>query len=267
MAGYALAVGSGLAIFGAMGLIRTTRRIRIGRFGGPAVATVTKCAKPGGLTMLDHEWTVDYTTASGERCSGVGLPPTSVRAPRKGTRITVFHDPQYPRRAQVVRWEWERIILTGLVGVPGCLLFALSFAMVVVAVFAGAGTRVARWAAVTGRSVEQFAHVAVPVMGIVAAVLLVAGVLITWRRARAAAPEPPVEPSLSPPRPDFDDEDDDDESAWVPPKPGPDARAMLAFAAVLAAISIACLVVGAGLLLVLMFPLLLDGTNWRFLNR
>lgn len=259
-------VGSGLAIAGALGLVRTTRRVRIGRFGNAAVATVTKCAKPGSLSMLDHQWTVDYTTASGERCAGVGLPPSSIRAPRKGTLITVFHDPAYPRRAQVVRWEWERIILTGLVGVPGCVVFASSCALALVAVFAGVGNRVSRWAAVTVRSVEQFAHVAVPVTGIVAAVLLVAGVLITWRRARATAPPPPL-PSPEP-GPEADEHDDaaEPEAEWEP-KHGPNVRAMLGFSAALAAFSVAYLLIGGGMLLVLMFPLMLDGTSWKFLNR
>lgn len=163
----------------------------------------------------------------------------------------MHHDPRHPRRAQRLRWEWERIILTGLVGVPACALYGIAYTSaaapvstpgVVAAFTTTIHSRIEQWAAWTGRSTANLGEVAIPVLGMVTAALLTVGVLVGRARSRAAATHGGTTAV-------------------------PNVRGMLAFAVALAAFSIAYLAIGAPPLVVACFPLLLDGTNFKILTR
>jgi hypothetical protein len=112
-------------IVGAMvGLVRTVRSVSIGVTGRPAVATVVG---PAGRRWDGyHGWSVDYTTAGGERHTGVTL-LMDTDAPHAGTPITIHHDPRHPQWVQPVRWDWERIVLTGVIGVPAGMLYGIGY--------------------------------------------------------------------------------------------------------------------------------------------
>jgi hypothetical protein len=91
----------------------------------------------------------------------------STDAPEAGTQITIYYDPRHPGRVQSMRWDWERIGLTGVIGVPAGVLYGIGY--------------------ISSTTSYSVGDAVVPLFGLLSGVLLAAGAAFASVRAHGGA--------------------------------------------------------------------------------